>query len=758
MSLTNEQWSEKEIEKVLVETGVVPISTPAGRRVNVDGVHTNVSLSRFLRIFHLVRESHLECNDLNLLHLNMNQEVATSPCLLLVLRFLWEKSHSKRCLLDFLDTVHEYRPVLRHGKSSTWNPDDLNTFLTSSIDRKDLEQTNKIEQAALRLLSTTTLREILREEGSSPNENTMSSWMSSAGRDCELVAASLSSAQAHKPAIKMSRHGFNGGPSKPDCVEVVLREMFDLLLFDSTTSSFDSEARLPLTASPAVRDFYKRHSEVHLQDDDGSIEEIRSFEWFQLCSNLPMVDYTASSVSPLVADLSTVSMGLVGEKSGGAAAAKKLTKVLSKTSSSHDSDPNYDPNYDSNYDPNYDPNLDPKLNDDSVSPNNDYELVPTLSNVAKTMGVLLFGYERERDGGELMVFPPMLESLEEVAEEWQNVERWPVSFLPEELVFHSSSSTHRAPLSEETTVREVGGMKFLNGHHSIEFDLERLHNLAITRHKRQQVSWTQRPRELTMEKWLDELNEAREAIKSGAGMSVPSPFITAMRPALLGDHMLGALLDKTEEREKMEEMEEETQEAMTALLHFWCQKITLSWLSARWGEDRRSLSTLEEMNISSCSEGGHLFSSSSQQAQAEELEQVRRALLLVSRAAAAAAAVRCDEEDKKGIEENDKRMTQFVSTMLEWIIPKLGPRDHLDESDRLNGEDLSFANALELGEILSSLPVSSLRHVGVENIAPLLRSMIQVSAFNLPLVEAVKGLSLADKATLLRFRFLSSTK
>ena len=326
MSLTHEQWSKKDIEKVLVETGVVPISTPAGRRVNVDGVHTNVSLSRFLRIFHLVRESHLECNDLNLLHLNSNQEVATSPCLLLLLRFLWEKSHSKRCLLDFLDTVHEYRPVLRHGKSSTWDPDDLNTFLTSSIDRKDLEQTNKIEHAALRLLSTTTLREILRkgEGGSSPNENTTSSsWMSSAGRDCELVAASLSSAQAHKPAIKMSRHGFNGGESKPDCVEVVLREMFDLLLFDSTTSRFDSEARLPLTASPAVRDFYKRHSEVHLQDDDGSIEEIRSFEWFQLCSNLPMVDYTASSVSPLVADLSTVSMGLVSRKRGGAAAAKK---------------------------------------------------------------------------------------------------------------------------------------------------------------------------------------------------------------------------------------------------------------------------------------------------------------------------------------------------------------------------------------------------------------------------------------------------
>jgi hypothetical protein len=169
----------------------------------------------------------------------------------------------------------------------------------------------------------------------------------------------------------------------------------------------------------------------------------------------------------------------------------------------------------------------------------------------------------------------------------------------------------------------------------------------------------------------------------------------------------------------------------------------MSWLSARWGEDRRSLSTLEEMHIASCSEGGHLFSSTSQQALVEELAQVRRALQLV---------VLLSTFKENGVEE--ERMMQFVIHMLEWILPKIGPRDPSDDTGRLNGDELSFANALELGEILCSLPVSALRHVGVENTAPLLRAMIEVGALRVPLAKASKGLSLVDKAMLLRFSFL----
>jgi hypothetical protein len=83
---------------------------------------------------------------------------------------------------------------------------------------------------------------------------------------------------AFKPAVRLQQHPFRGAPAKPDCVEVVVREVnhsrtstlthththihthihlqvVDLLLFDAATSGFDV-TRLPPTASQGLRDFF----------------------------------------------------------------------------------------------------------------------------------------------------------------------------------------------------------------------------------------------------------------------------------------------------------------------------------------------------------------------------------------------------------------------------------------------------------------------------------------------------------------------
>ena len=185
------------------------------------------------------------------------------------------------------------------------------SFLQARFSRDVLEDTLGVEAAALRLLSTDVALD--------------------AANDVELVAASLSSANAHKPAIKLSRHGFKNAEAKPDCVEVVVREIFDLLLFDALTDSFNPSARLPPEACSRVRAFYEQHANIFVDDDDGAIEAARSKQWFELCSGLEGgVEYTASSTSPLIANLSAVS--------------SQTTKV--------------------------------------VAVENDYELVPSLANVA----------------------------------------------------------------------------------------------------------------------------------------------------------------------------------------------------------------------------------------------------------------------------------------------------------------------------------------------------------------------------------------
>ena len=324
-AISTRLFNRKEMEAIFLTTGIVPKSSKAGRRVAIDGVRTNISLTRFMRVCEYISKGHVECKQNN---------VASTP-LLLILRFLWEKSISKQCLLDFLETVNTYTPIFKDGNLT---PEMRATFLKARWSRDILEDTDLIQAAAIRLFT----KEKHQEDTS----------------DVELIAASLSSANAHKPAIKLSRHGYNNAAEKPDCVEVVIREMFDLLLFDSLTNAFNPSTRLPTAACPTVRAFYEQHSEIFVQDDDGAIEAARSKQWFEICSGLQGgVEYTASSTSPLIADITTMS-----------SSAKNQVDVVT-----------------------------------------DYELVPSLANVSKTMGVLLFG------GTDIQ-----LETLEDVAEKWSH--------------------------------------------------------------------------------------------------------------------------------------------------------------------------------------------------------------------------------------------------------------------------------------------------------------------------------------------------
>ena len=181
----------------------------------------------------------------------------------------------------------------------------------------------------------------------------------------EAVAAGLSQANAFKPAIKLDRHPYKGGRRVPDCVEVVVRELLDLLLFDPHCNELDL-ARLPPTTVPAVVQFYRQLAGGGFK---GAHEQ--SAAWYGLCQELPTCEYISTTPAPA-----------------------------------------------------------------SVP----YELLPTMANVMRTVGVLLGapgGAEWSR--------------LSELIGYWNRLEGRGVSDLSLELIGEQSERMHRSVLSDEVT-------------------------------------------------------------------------------------------------------------------------------------------------------------------------------------------------------------------------------------------------------------------------------------------------------------------
>ena len=686
-------WSRKDIAQVLRATGVEARSTPAGRRADVDGLHTNVSLSRFLRLFELVIHEPTLYGGRS----NVDSPMA-STTIPLVLRFLWESSNSKQDLLDFLGVVDSYVPILQTSPISKWSSQDIETFLSARLAPLELQNVDQIEEACIRLL-----------------EAPRSGAHTNSGADMELVAASLSSAHAFKPSIKMSKHSFQGAPPKPDCVEVVIREIFDLLLFDKDEFRFNPGARLPPTALPAVREYYATYGSINPQKSEfegnvdlDAIEADRSQRWFEICCGLKGVEYTSSSTNTLQGDLSTITMSSAVKRrinqdrkktllNECTASGKILSNGLSETQVELE-----------------DPTIDTKDVDNVF----DYELVPTLSNVSKVLGVLLFGWRP--DGSSDLEF----NSLEDVAKAWEAIEwKGDCASVPR-LVASDRRSSYRAPLAEETVWREVGTLGLKGEHHYIEFDLERLHNLAVTRHKRSDVQWTKRPRKIALQTWLNHTSAEK----------VPErhPFAIALQPALLGDNMLKAMATSLDTSAVDKCMFQEN--------------LVLGWLASRWGHDRRSLSTLEETDLASCSEGGHLFSSTDNQVRAEELEQAQRALALL-------VAI----NSQPGMR-NDKELTLFTSDMLKWILPKLGDHDQLQGhlrgssgEENTAGTKLSISNTIDIGRMVAALPPNIVEPTDLEALPPVLASIVHIASIEDGLVSAARGLGWLDKLTVLYF-------
>ena len=219
----------------------------------IHGEWTGVSLARFLRLVRLVGSVWRD---------EKNMCAGTS----LVARFAWEKAKSKDDLLSFLLALHSHTPILRPGvvEGLSAQGPERHKWLAAAFSAVDLEDESALREAAAQLVCTNTSDEHF-------------------AHSFELLAAGMSSVHAFRSAVRLERHAYKGGKEVPDCVEVVVREILELVLFDTGARTFDT-ARLPPTTCPMVASFFAEH------DSFASPREA-SESWYSLCQELPGAQY-----------------------------------------------------------------------------------------------------------------------------------------------------------------------------------------------------------------------------------------------------------------------------------------------------------------------------------------------------------------------------------------------------------------------------------------------------------------------------------
>ena len=260
----------------------------------VDGVWTGVSLARFKRLVHLLSSDVSESIDLS--------SSSRGMCVPLFLQCVWERAESKRCILDFLLALDEHVGCLEPRWRDAFETDAgaVQEWCAETFKPGDTDE-SAVEMAARRVLHHQ------RAQGLEPFAHAV-----------EVVAANLCDVHAFKPPNVLERHGYQGGEPRPDCVEMLLRELFDMLLFDPITQTFDV-GRLPSSSAQALRDHFHRRN-------DGSLPpEYAGAEWFPLCQeHVPVCRYlsrtpdgSAYELYPSLSNLAAAAGVLLGQESRG---------------------------------------------------------------------------------------------------------------------------------------------------------------------------------------------------------------------------------------------------------------------------------------------------------------------------------------------------------------------------------------------------------------------------------------------------------
>jgi hypothetical protein len=286
------------------ESDVVAALRSCGVESNrVRGEWTGVSLQRFKR---LVQSCSAAAGGVGGAPLN--------PGRLIMLRFLWEQAQSKRCLLDYALALEQQLPGALSAEGRRCR-DDAGF---AQAWEQEYFAPDEVSEEALARASAEVLASAPRPERAEPF-----------ARSVEALACGLSAAHSFKPAVKLQRHAYKGGKEVGDCVEVVLREVLDLVLYEPEAGRFRAE-RLPPGAPAPVRRFY--NALARASDCDSEEDALgASRAWFALCQELPGLEYISRApageryeLHPGMANVCGALCRLSGLEPGGGGALQRM--------------------------------------------------------------------------------------------------------------------------------------------------------------------------------------------------------------------------------------------------------------------------------------------------------------------------------------------------------------------------------------------------------------------------------------------------
>jgi hypothetical protein len=259
----------------------------------VDGKWTGVSLSRWKELTNQLCVVGASCSDEALSLSSLQIAMSTAVWSMAV----WECSKSKQCLLQYFMAVQDVSGVDIFSIDDEFvkcgirfDPAVQADWISQTLNEEEL-----IDPIAPSSLIQSSLKNLISDDDASPVSNVEKA------RTIEILCATIMSIQqpkSFKPTTPNGYYGYDGGVFKPDCVEVAVRELIDLLLWDETSASFDL-SRLPATAVPELIDLYQPAALTPPEGCD-DISEGPSLmgggkEWFDLLSDIPGCDYLSSS-------------------------------------------------------------------------------------------------------------------------------------------------------------------------------------------------------------------------------------------------------------------------------------------------------------------------------------------------------------------------------------------------------------------------------------------------------------------------------
>ena len=132
------------------------------------------------------------------------------------LAFLWEKATTKKCLLDF---ILEFEAA--SGQSVL-----LPQYDALRIEGSDMQR----DWLQMKFHNNEITSDILKQATHVVFGNTGTGNMS-VGEAIEIISASYAMESSFKPPIKLGRYAYLDGKPRPDCVEIVVREIIDTLIY-----------------------------------------------------------------------------------------------------------------------------------------------------------------------------------------------------------------------------------------------------------------------------------------------------------------------------------------------------------------------------------------------------------------------------------------------------------------------------------------------------------------------------------------------